>query len=54
MATSQARQTDTIMSDQDFKMLLAQSGFDEDGGVAPLKLVNLEDPESRRLYGLDS
>ena len=36
-----------------FKMLLAQSGLNEDGGIAPLKLVNLEDPESRKKHGLD-
>lgn len=36
-----------------FKTLLAQSGLNEDGGIAPLKLVNLEDPESRKEHGLD-
>ena len=25
-----------------FKMLLAQSGLDEDGGITPLNLVNIE------------
>ena len=35
------------------RTLLALNGIDEDGGIAPLKLVNLEDPESRKKHGLD-